>query len=470
MAIPRTATSACSLWFIAMLILAAPTSAEQLPMDVSVVDTGFIYYYDLGIDPDGSAHAYIDNTEFDQLYYNSNVGGAWGTPQFIHHTSDWGSINVSGAVDTGGFSHIAFDGGRAGRPNDNFFYATNRSGSWVCTQVMPNMRWYALDLGPSPLELPRVSYYDNYSGLNYATMMPDQSWTHANVDNSGGVTTYAGRYSDLVVDDSDYGHISYYYYVDKDIRYATNSGGSWEWEVVDSDPNIASKSWITLAPDGSPIVNYRISGRIWIARRVSGLWVSTPVTAPGNFGQSDVKADAAGHAIVAYNDLGSDNLMLAIQNESGFDHYDIHDVPAGGDGPILQILGTEVHVLAWDQGAAQLLYLRGQLPGGSALDPTPAAQRGAAIGALQLRVLPNPLRRGGAFHLVLPAAGTVQIAVHDAAGREVWHWQRSRVAAGALVVPWSASDKAGRALSRGTYFCNVQVGAAAEGCRLLVVR
>ncbi len=45
MAIPRIATSACSLWFIAMLILAASPSAEQLPMDVSLVDTGFIYYY-----------------------------------------------------------------------------------------------------------------------------------------------------------------------------------------------------------------------------------------------------------------------------------------------------------------------------------------------------------------------------------------------------------------------------------------
>jgi hypothetical protein len=445
--------------------------AQVLPMEISVVASGFYYYHDLGVDPAGSAHAYIDETGIDQLYYNSNAGGPWGTPQYIHHTSDWGSINVSGAVDSDGDSHIAFDGGRGGRADD-FYYATNRSGSWVCTVVYPGMRWYALDLGPAPDELPRVSYYDNYSGLNYATMAANQTWSSVNVDHSGGVTTYAGRYSDLIVDDSDYGHISYYYYVDKDIRYATNSSGSWQWEVVASDPNIASKSWITMAPNGTVIVNYRIGGQIWIARREGGSWIPTPVTPPGNYGQSDVKTDAfgLGRVIVVYNDPGADKLMLAVENGDTFEHYEILDRAVGGDGPILQVQDGLAHVLAWDQAAREVLYLVGELPPVCGIDEQPKTDLPDAACSLDLRMAPNPVTAGGLIRFHLHRAESAAVEIFDVGGREVWRWAAARRAAGEVELPWGAIDATGRPLPSGAYLCTLRAGDAVQTHRCLIVR
>jgi hypothetical protein len=46
----------------------------------------------------------------------------WGSPVNLGHTSDWGELKVSGAVDASGHGHVAFDGGRA---IDDLFYGTS---------------------------------------------------------------------------------------------------------------------------------------------------------------------------------------------------------------------------------------------------------------------------------------------------------------------------------------------------------
>jgi hypothetical protein len=442
-----------------------PVLAQELELDVEVIATGFIYYYDLDVDASGAAHAFLDNTEFDQLYYSTNASGSWITPVFLDHTSDWGSINVSGTADASGYGHVTYDGGRGARADD-FYYATNRSGSWESRLVRSGMRWYALDLGPLPDELPRVSYYDNYSGLNYGTMLPNETWNHVNVDNSGGVTTYAGRYSDLYVDSADRGHISYYYYVDKDIRYATNASGSWGWEVVASDPGIASKSYITLAPDGTPIVNYNIGGRVWIARKIGDQWLPTDVTPPGNYGQSDVKTDALGRVVVAYNDLANDKLMLAVESDRGFDHYEAYDRTAGGDGPILAISEDQVHLLAWDRSVDEMLYLSGPLPQSGAVDD-PAIDLTATP---RLHLSPNPLRQQGTIRFALEYPSAAHAEIVDATGRSLWTWSNPAQSAGMVTLSWPGTDAHGLRLPAGAYFCRVTVAGQVWKSRWLVVR
>jgi hypothetical protein len=303
-------------------------------------------------------------------------------------------------------------------------------------------------------------------------MAPDQTWSSVNVDNSGGVTTYAGRYSDLIVDDSDYGHISYYYYVDKDIRYATNSSGSWQWEVVASDPSIASKSWITMAPDGTVIVNYCIGGQIWIARREGGNWIQTPVTPAGGYGQSDVKTDALGlgRVIVVYNDPAANRLMLAIENGDIFEHYEILDRAVGGDGPILQVQDGMAHVLAWDQTAREVLYLVGELPPVCGIDERPGRSLPDAACALNLRLTPNPISSGGLIRFQLPTTDAAEVEIVDVSGREVWRWNAPGAAAGEVVLPWEAADRAGRPLPTGTYLCTVRACGVLDTHRCLIVR
>ena len=443
---------------LAMLVLALSATlalGEVLPLEVGLVHTGFVYYYDLGIDPMGTAHAYIDDTSLDQLYYRNNAGGEWNGAVYIDHTSDWGSINISGAVNAGGHSHIAYDGGRA---NDAFFHARNTSGTWVTSQVISNMRWYALDLGPAPDELPRAAYYDNYSGLNYAIQASNGTWSFVNVDNSGAVATYAGRYPDLYVDDNDHGHISYYYYVDQEIRYATNAGGAWAWETVASSPGIASKSYITVAPDGAVLVNYLAENRIWVARSNGSSWELLPVTAPGSYGQSDIKTDPDGRALVAYNDFTAGKLMLAVEGSGGFTHYELRDHTAGGDGPILQVQGSTLHLLAWNQSSQELLYLKGPLDvAGLNSDPP--------VGEMDLAVWPNPMRGTGLIGFTRNGADPVDIRIVDALGRLCWQKRHAATQAGRIAIPWNAAG-----LESGTYYCSVRAGERAMAQPILILR
>jgi len=340
---------------VTVALAVAAATAGELEMESSLVNTGFIYYYDLAVDTAGNAHAIMDETMLDRLYYSNNVGGTWGAPEYIDNTSDWGTINVSAAVDSLGFVHVAYDTGPGGGGgNDILTYTTNQTGSWSRDQVRWNSRWYALDLSPGGL--PRVSYYYDYSGLNYA-IYNGNSWTHEVVDSTGDITTYAGRYSDHVVDPNDCGHIIYYNYTTDALRYATNASGTWEWEEVVTDPD-SQRGKITLDPDGNVLVAYAAGGRIWLGRRVGDSWDTVPVTDPGSYFYLDVETDDAGAAYVAYND---GQLKLAIEADGTFNHYEIFDTQAGGSGPVLHLHGKTIHALTWNQTTQELFHLRGSL-------------------------------------------------------------------------------------------------------------
>ena len=337
----------------------ARADADQLPMDSYLVDTGFFYYYDLGVDLAGHAHAFIDETSEDSLYYSDNVGGDWSTPVFIANTSDWGTINVSGAVEADGTAHIAYDSGPGGGGgNDILTYATNPDGSWQTEQVRTYSRWYSLDL--SPAGEPRVSYYHDYSGLNYG-ILTGTTWSHEVVDSTGDIATYAGRYTNQVVDDSDHAHIVYYNYTTDAIRYATNSSGSWVWDEVVSDPD-SGYAKVALDLSGNPLVAYRAAGRVWLARQDNGGWEPTPVTEAGNYGYLDVDTAGDGTVCVVYNDNSTTRLMLAVENGDTFDLYEIYSRLADGSGPIIQMYGRAVNVLVWSQSGQMLYHLIGDLP------------------------------------------------------------------------------------------------------------
>ncbi|MDM7914294.1 MAG: hypothetical protein QUU85_03385, partial [Candidatus Eisenbacteria bacterium] len=416
-------------FLLPVLVVAAVTPAAALQVETEVIHNGFIWYYDLGVDSQGFAHAYLDDTLADLLYYRTNLSGSWSEPILIDHTSDWGSLNVSGTVDAAGKGHVAYDGGRA---IDDFFYATNRSGSWVATEVRPDMRWFALDLGPAPAELPRCAYYDNYSGLNYGVMAPGGNWNHVVVDGSGEIGTFAGRYPDLVVDPADHGHIAYYFYEDQQIRYATDASGAWQWEPVASAPGIGNESWLALDASGAATVCYQTGDRIWIARKSGGTWVSTAVTPPGSwgYGQADVDIATGGLAVVAYDDVSQGKLMLAVETAGGFVAQEVLDSTADGEGPVLEVRGAVAHLLAWNSQTNEVTYVKATLD----LAATPEPWNG-----LQplLTVLPHPVRDQASLMLRLPEAGSVTLTLVDPAGRQVGSW-RGVLPAGQTKLAWEA--------------------------------
>jgi hypothetical protein len=71
--------------------------------------------------------------------------------------------------------------------------------------------------------------------------------------------------------------------------------------------------------------------------------------------------------------------------------------------------------------------------------------------------VPNPARADVRLSLHVPAAGTLSVAIFDAAGRRVRDLSRD-VAAGPVELTWDLRDNAARRMPPGLYLVNARVG------------
>jgi hypothetical protein len=71
---------------------------------------------------------------------------------------------------------------------------------------------------------------------------------------------------------------------------------------------------------------------------------------------------------------------------------------------------------------------------------------------------PSPFREQIVIRYVLPAGGRASLAVYDAAGRRVRHFEQDHRAGGVVSTAWDGRDDAGRALMPGTYFVRLAAG------------
>lgn len=77
-------------------------------------------------------------------------------------------------------------------------------------------------------------------------------WVIETVDNNGGV----GTYSSIDVDSKNNPHISYYDWVNKDLKYAYWDGNAWQIVTVDSAGDVGQYSSIVLTDTDVPLISY----------------------------------------------------------------------------------------------------------------------------------------------------------------------------------------------------------------------
>lgn len=88
----------------------------------------------------------------------------------------------------------------------------------------------------------------------------------------------------------------------------------------------------------------------------------------------------------------------------------------------------------------------------------------------RLQASPNPFCRGVTLTFTLPAAGPVDLAIFDAAGRCVRQLLRGPQPAGTHSVEWDRAGSAGSGLYSGVYFCRLQVQGSSRTIVLTRVR
>jgi hypothetical protein len=89
-------------------------------------------------------------------------------------------------------------------------------------------------------------------------------------------------------------------------------------------------------------------------------------------------------------------------------------------------------------------------------------------GAGTVRIWPNPFRRTVNIRLDLPAATDIEIAIYDASGRHIRDLS-ARPGEGA-VFAWDGTDRAGRSLTPGVYFCKITSGRATLSKKIMFLK
>ena len=328
--------------------------ATEYQVESKVIDTGLFYNFDFGLDGAGNAHIVYNENRADRLFYINNVGNIWNSRQLIHTTSDVGDTAVSIGVEPSGIVHVAYDSGMGG--NDVFTYATNTSGSWSSTVVRTTSRWYSLSLYQNRSGMPGVAYYYDYSGLNFA-VKDSSGWTHVNVDSSGSITRFTGRFPDLVIDSNDHGHIVYYDFNSNSLRYASNASGTWQYETLVSGGspfgNIAKDQYDNV------YIGYLLGGQIRLCWKDGGSWERVNVTPAGSYDEHfDFDIAKNGAIYFVYNDKATGNLKIATDKDGSFMSYDIYDTNSPSVYPVIHMDANTANIVLWDYSARErLIYL-----------------------------------------------------------------------------------------------------------------
>jgi hypothetical protein len=274
--------------------------------DIEFVDArrNFSNFYSRAIAVDSDGYPHIAYGE-DRLYYAHHNGISWQyeTVNSSPRVGQYASI----AIDQGDNIHISY----YDESNGDLMYATDASGNWVTETVdsLFDVGKYS-SIAVDSLGDVHISYYDTSRwDLKYAKKTSG-TWSTQIIDNSGGSSGRTGTFSSLTVDLSDNVHISYYDASNFNLKYATDSTGSWVHVTADSSAD--DVGWYTsIATDSSG--NVHVSHYDWDNGDLKYATCSTNCTQAGNWNTETVQSTG---------DVGNYSSITAGSGNVHISHYD----------------------------------------------------------------------------------------------------------------------------------------------------
>ena len=183
-------------------------------------------YLNLSGGPGDSMH--LVTCEISGLTYWTNKSGSW-VSEAISIDTVPGSCEI--AVDSGGKVHVAYYGVEPATYKHVLRYVTNASGAWIAETVddsSASVGTYA-SLGLDSNGKAHIAYYDGSNGdLKYASNSTG-SWQIETIDSVGDV----GRYAAIALDSNDNPHIAYTDVTNWALKYATTEGATWSLFTID---------------------------------------------------------------------------------------------------------------------------------------------------------------------------------------------------------------------------------------------
>ena len=236
----------------------------------------------------------------------TNTGGA--IPSAVV-ASGIGASYTSIAVDSLGFKHISYHVDSV----KDLFYATDKTGAWTVTLIDSDSNGYtsiAIDSNDNI----HISYYKNANGgeLTYTTCSSSCSsvfsWTSTVVDNGQSFLD-----QQITIDANNALHISYYDGSNYDLKYAKcssscSSTSSWTTLLIDSDGQVGSGNSLAVDSNNNPHISYYdfINQNLKYATCSSSCelissWTNTTLDTTGNSGSdTSIAIDSNDNIHIAY--------------------------------------------------------------------------------------------------------------------------------------------------------------------------
>jgi hypothetical protein len=233
-------------------------------------------YTSVALDGSGHPHiTYYDDSNRD-LKYAHHDGSHWHV-ELVDSAGSTGSYG-SVSIDANGEPHVGY------RSGNETGYAYRDAGGWhVESPAIPCHGHVSLALDTD--DQPRLAFY-HQGNLKYA--YTDSAGWHAQTVASGGGYCSVGKYASLALDDEGSPHIAYhyysggYYYAEDNVGYAHRTAtGSWTTSYV-----CGGWGWVSLAIDGDqrPHVSCLGAGLTY-ATEDGGMWDVEVVDTEGDNGR-----------------------------------------------------------------------------------------------------------------------------------------------------------------------------------------
>jgi hypothetical protein len=200
-----------------------------------------------------------------------------------------------------------------------------------------------------------ISYTDDDKyNLKYATNSSG-SWENILIDS----TAYTGDYSDIALDKNDKVHISYFSF--NGLKYTTNVSGNWEIRLLDTGSGI--DRWTSIAVDSGNKIHISYFGEnlkaLKYATNSSGTWLDSIIDSSGYVGMyTSIAADGNDKLHISYYDASNSVLKYAT-NISGTWKYSVLDsnFKAGTWTSLAVDSLIKVHISYHDENNYDLKYI-----------------------------------------------------------------------------------------------------------------
>lgn len=271
--------------------------------NITIVDQGGMAgnHPSIAIDSNGlpqiSHSVSLGSINFDtKLVYTRHTGSAWESQTVL--SSDENVSYASFALTSDDQPRIAYCN------NGQVFYTAWTGEDWSIETVEPDTNYTS---SPNPSialdsqDRPHISYYYMISNdLRYA-WRDDAGWHRLTVDSS---SDSVGSVSSIQIDGNDRPHIAYYDGSNEILKYAWYDGSSWHTQVVDSQAGAGVAISLALNAQGQPRIAYQVSyGPVRYAWYDGASWHFEDVFLSGSspwMSSVSLVLDAAGQAHLAF--------------------------------------------------------------------------------------------------------------------------------------------------------------------------